>query len=133
MSEKPTRLEKIRRQFRFNIYIRFMMMAYFDFVTVALQRIRLSTKSWISMTKLISVVGLAALIILPIFAMGALLVRFEFFLNKSSKKTLGALLENIDKGTRTRVIQPAFFFVRRIIYAYLISISDGPSAQYAFL
>jgi hypothetical protein len=76
MSEKPSKLEKIRRQFRFNIYIRFLMMAYFDIVTVALQRIRQSNKSWISITKLVSVIGLAALIIIPIFAMGALLVRF---------------------------------------------------------
>jgi len=52
------------------------MMAYFDIVTVALQRIRQSNKSWISITKLVSVIGLAALIIIPIFAMGALLVRF---------------------------------------------------------
>lgn len=128
MSDKPTLLEKIRRQFRFNIYIRFMMFAYFDIITISLMGIRTqdSTSTWLSATRLISVIGLIALIILPCVVIGALLAKFEFFLNKTSKKTLGALLEKIDKGTRYRVVQPAFFFVRRIITAFMIAQSSFP-------
>ena len=105
-----------------------MMFAYFDIITISLMGIRTqdSTSTWLSATRLISVIGLIALIILPCVVIGALLAKFEFFLNKTSKKTLGALLEKIDKGTRYRVVQPAFFFVRRIITAFMIAQSSFP-------
>lgn len=129
MSDKPTLLEKVRRQFRFNIYIRFMMLAYFDIITIALMGLRHDDdRSWLSAPRLISLLGLTVLIILPCVVIGALLAKFEFFLNKTSKKTLGALLEKIDKGTRYRVIQPAFFFMRRIITAFMIAQSSYPQS-----
>jgi hypothetical protein len=123
MSDKPTMLEKVRRQFRFNIYIRFMMFAYFDIITICFMGVWKESESWLTVGKFFSIVGVAALIILPCVVIGALLYRFEFFLDKSSKKTLGALLEKIDKGTRVRAIQPAFFFLRRIITAFMIATS----------
>lgn len=36
MSSKPTLLERIRRQFRFNIYIRFLIFAYQDLLLAAM-------------------------------------------------------------------------------------------------
>lgn len=36
MSSKPTLLEKVRRQFRFNIYIRFLIFAYQDLLLAAM-------------------------------------------------------------------------------------------------
>ena len=109
MSETPTRIDKVRRQFRFNIYLRFMMFAYFDLLLLTMLGVfntseSATKKSWLSFTRLFSVIGLAALIVLPIVAVVALLVRFEFFLNKTSKKTLGTLLLKIDKGHKFRVI-----------------------------
>ena len=56
----------------------------------------------------------------------ALLVKFEYFLKKESKKTLGTLLVKIDKGHKYRVVQPAFFFIRRIMTAYMIMLSLNP-------
>ena len=128
LSENPTRIDKLRRQFRFNIYIRFMMFAYFDLLILTMLGVFYNSesatkKSWISFTRLFSVIGLSALIILPIVAVVALLWRFQFFLDKHSKKTLGTLLLKIDKGHKFRVIQPAFFFIRRIVTAYLIILS----------
>lgn len=84
------------------------MFAYFDLLLISMLGVagnkNKSGKSWLSFSRLLAVIGLAALIILPIVAVVALLWRFEFFLNKQSKKTLGALLEKIDKGLRYRVI-----------------------------
>lgn len=98
-------LEKIRRQFRFNIYIRFLMFAYQDLLLAAMLGIyKEEGQSWFSIGRLFAVLCLIALIALPIVTMIALLIKFDFFLNKQSKKTLGALLEKIDKGTRYRVI-----------------------------
>jgi hypothetical protein len=37
--ENPDRIDKLRRQFRFNIYIRFLMFAYFDFVLISMLHI----------------------------------------------------------------------------------------------
>ena len=134
MSSKPTLLEKVRRQFRFNIYIRFLMFAYMDLLLAAmLGTHRQPGESWFSIGRLFAVLSLVALIALPVVTMSALLVKFEFFLNKQSKKTLGALLEKIDKGTRYRVIQPAFFFVRRIMTAYMIMLSLNPNSQSAYV
>lgn len=80
------------------------MFAYFDVITISLMGLREDERSWLSWERLISVIVVVMLIILPIVVFTALLTKFDFFLNKSSKKTLGALLEKIDKGTKFRVL-----------------------------
>jgi hypothetical protein len=105
MSSTPSLLERIRRQFRFNIYIRFLMFSYLDLLLNAMLGVQKEEgKSWFSIGRLFAVLCLIALVTFPIVSMLALLIKFDFFLNKTSKKTLGALLEKIDKGTRYRVI-----------------------------
>jgi hypothetical protein len=79
-----------------------MMFAYFDVITISLMGLREGL--WLSWERLLSVIVVVMLIILPIVVFTALLTKFDFFLNKSSKKTLGALLEKIDKGTKFRVL-----------------------------
>jgi hypothetical protein len=81
-----------------------MMFAYFDVITISLMGLREDERSWLSWARLLSAIAVAILIILPIVVFTALLTKFDFFLNKSSKKTLGALLEKIDKGTKFRVL-----------------------------
>jgi hypothetical protein len=81
-----------------------MMLAYFDVITISLMGLREDERSWLSWARLLSAIAVAILIILPIVVFTALLTKFDFFLNKSSKKTLGALLEKIDKGTKFRVL-----------------------------
>lgn len=111
-----------------------MMFAYMDLLlTAMLGTHKEQGQSWFSITRLFAVIFLIALVALPVITMVALLVKFDFFLNKQSKKTLGALLEKIDKGTRYRVIQPAFFFVRRIMTAYMIMLSLNPNSQSAYV
>lgn len=134
MSSTPSLLEKIRRQFRFNIYIRFLMFSYLDLLlNVMLGVQKEEGQNWFSIWRLFAALFLIALVAFPIVSMVALLIKFDFFLNKSSKKTLGALLEKIDKGTRYRVIQPAFFFTRRIMTSYMITLSLSPESQSAYI
>lgn len=74
-----------------------MMYAYLDLLTVSLMSLNTEGKSWWSFSRLIAGLCLTALIVLPIVAFSALLYRFEYYLSKTSKKSLGALLEKIDK------------------------------------
>jgi hypothetical protein len=125
LNEAPSFLDRMRRQFRYNVYIRFLMLAYFDLITVSLMGLNDKGKNWLNFTKLLSLIAVIVLFIIPATVVIACFVKFEFFLNKKSKKSMGALLEKIDKGSRNRVIQPGFFFIRRLITAWLITWSSS--------
>jgi hypothetical protein len=82
---------------------------------------------------MLAVVILLALIAIPCFAMVMLCIKFDYYTNKESKKTLGTLMLKIYKTKRVRVISPIYFFFRRLWTAYMIILSLRPSAELAYV
>ncbi|MFS8158873.1 MAG: hypothetical protein ACMG6E_01420 [Candidatus Roizmanbacteria bacterium] len=111
-------------QFKFNTYLRFFMLIYFDFTFFSVMKIQDKDNST-SIRKValfFSYIFFVISIVAPVFFIALILKRFELFKIKEAKKNYNALVLKIDKNNKWRVIHPAFFFGRRLVTAILLTL-----------
>lgn len=125
-------------QFKFNIYIRFYMMVYFDLTFFAVMKIVEGNNSTTARKAalLISYIIFVINIILPVGLIALVFRRFEILKIKEAKQSFNTLLLKIDKQAKIRVGNAAYFFFRRIVTAVLLTLpitSTFIFLQYVFV
>ena len=61
-------------------------------------------------------------VVIPVFLITLIMRRFEVLKLKDGKKRFNTLMLKIDKGSRWRIINIAFFFGRRLLTAVLLTL-----------
>lgn len=120
-------------QFKFNAYIRFYMLAYFDFTFFSIMKI-LEGKNDTVMRKVATFFSYAFFvtsIVIPVFFLAVILRKFSVLPDKEGKQRFNTLILKIDKLSKWRVVQPMLFFGRRIVTAGLLCLPINN--QYIFL
>ena len=125
-------------QFRFNVYIRFYMLAYFDTTFFSIMKIMHPNNSTTARKAalLTSYLIFVAAIIIPVFMVAHINRRFAILSLKEAKQSFNTLLLKIDKGSRWRVMNPLYFFARRLLTAMLLTLpiqSTFIFLQYVFI
>lgn len=115
-------VDKKLKQFRFNVYIRFYMLAFFDLTFFSAMKIWEGNNST-SMRKIALVFSYFFLvigIIAPISFFALVMRKFKDLKTKELKASYNALVLKIDKNKRWRVANVGFFFGRRMAIAILL-------------
>ena len=116
--------KKILVQFKYNVYIRFYMLSYFDLTFFSIMKINDKNNSTTARKAafLASFFIFVAAIIVPFFLIALINRKFEILSLKEAKQSFNTLLLKIDKGSRWRVMNPAYFFARRALTAILLTL-----------
>jgi len=111
-------------QFKFNAYIRYYMLVYFDLTFFSVMKIIEGDNSSTlrKFAVLLSYVLFIVSIVMPVFLISIIFRRFAVLKLKEAKKSFNTLLLKIDKGSKWRVINPAYFFARRLLTALLLTL-----------
>jgi hypothetical protein len=109
------------------------MLIYFDFTFFSVMKIQ-DKNNETSIRKValfVSYIFFVISIVAPVFFIALLLKRFDLLKTKSAKKNYNTLVLKIDKGTKWRAINSAFFFGRRLLTAILLTLPI--TSQFIFL
>ncbi|CDW72642.1 UNKNOWN [Stylonychia lemnae] len=125
-------------QFRYNTYLRLFMLAYFDLTFFSLMKIIEvnNTTTMRQVALFISYAFFVISIVAPVFIVAFLLRRFSVLSETAGKARFNSLILKIDKASRWRVVNIAFFFGRRLITAMLLTLpidSEYIFLQYIFI
>lgn len=85
---------------------------------------------------LLSYVLFVVNIVMPVFLITVIYRRFEILKIKEAKQSFNTLLLQIDKNSKMRVANPAYFFLRRLITAVLLTLPIDNTfifLQYVFI
>jgi len=126
-------------QFKFNAYIRYYMLVYFDTTFFSVMKIMEKRENDTAARKaalLLSYVLFVVNIVLPCFLNAHIHRRFDILAMKEAKQSFNALLLKIDKASRWRIMNPAYFFSRRLLTAMLLTLPINNTfifLQYVFI
>jgi len=125
-------------QFKYNAYIRFYMLAYFDATFFAVMKIIDEDNDTTArkMALLLSYILFVISIVLPVFLIAIVYRRFDILKLKEAKQSFNSLLLKIDKASKWRVMNPAYFFARRLLTAMLLTLPIDNTfifLQYVFI
>lgn len=121
------------KEFKFNAYIRFFMLVYFDFTFFSILKIMEGNTSTTTrqVATFFSYAFFVISIVAPVFFLSIIIRKFPVLREKEGKAMFSTLVLKIDKASKWRVAQPMFFFGRRIITAGLLCLPIDN--QYIFL
>lgn len=131
--------DKALIQFKYNIYIRAYMMCYFGSTFFSLMKIMNKVNEESSNEKallLASYVIFIINIIIPILLTWMIFRRFEILKVKEAKAAFNTLLLKLDKASKYRIINPTYFFARRLLTAILLTLPIDNTfifLQYVFI
>ena len=111
-------------QFKFNAYIRYYMLVYFDTTFFSVMKIMDPDNDTVARKAalLLSYVLFVVNIVLPVFLIAHINRRFDILAMKEAKQSFNSLLLKIDKASRWRIMNPAYFFARRLLTAMLLTL-----------
>lgn len=111
-------------QFKFNAYIRYYMLVYFDTTFFAVMKIMdpnnhtMARKVALCTSYVVFILNIA----LPGFLIAHINCKFDILAMKEAKQSFNTLLLKIDKASRWRIMNPAYFFARRLLTAMLLTL-----------
>ena len=114
------------------------MLLYFDTTFFSVMKI-LDTNNESTVRKLALVLAYVLLcvnIVLPVFLITIIYRRFDILKIKAAKQSFNTLLMQIDKASKVRVANPAYFFLRRLSTAVLLTLPIDNTfifLQYVFI
>jgi len=125
-------------QFKFNVYIRYYMLVYFDTTFFSVMKIFEGNNSTTARKAalLFSYVLFVINIVLPVILVTTIYRRFDILKIKEAKQSFNTLLLRIDKNSKIRVVVPAYFFTRRCLTACLLTLPIDNTfifLQYVFI
>lgn len=111
-------------QFKFNVYIRYYMLVYFDTTFFSIMKIFEGNNSTPARKTalLFSYVVFVINIVLPVVLISTIYRRFDILKIKDAKQSFNTLLLRLDKNSKIRIIVPAYFFIRRCLTACLLTL-----------
>jgi len=111
-------------QFKYNAYIRYYMLVYFDLTFFSVMKIMQPNNSTIfrRAALLLSYILFVLSILIPVFLITHINRRFDILGLKEAKESFNTLLLKIDKASRWRVMNPLYFFARRLLTAMLLTL-----------
>lgn len=111
-------------QFKFNAYIRYYMLVYFDTTFFAVMKIMDDNNETVARKAalLLSYVIFVVNIVMPALLIWHVNRRFDILAMKEAKQSFNSLLLKIDKASRWRIMNPAYFFARRLLTAMLLTL-----------
>ena len=111
-------------QFKFNAYIRYYMLVYFDTTFFAVMKIMEGKNTTMARKAalLLSYALFVLAIVFPVILITKVNRSFEILMLKEAKQSFNTLLLKIDKASRWRVMNPAYFFARRLLTAMLLTL-----------
>ena len=115
---------RMMTQFKFNAYIRYYMLVYFDTTFFSVMKIMDPNNDTVARKAalLLSYVLFVVNIVLPVFLIAHINRRFDILAMKEAKQSFNSLLLKIDKASRWRIMNPAYFFARRLLTAMLLTL-----------
>jgi len=125
-------------QFKFNVYIRYYMLVYFDTTFFSIMKIFEGNNSTPARKTalLFSYVVFVINIVLPVVLISTIFRRFDILKIKDAKQSFNTLLLRLDKNSKIRIIVPAYFFIRRCLTACLLTLQIDNTfifLQYVFI
>lgn len=125
-------------QFKFNVYIRYYMLVYFDTTFFAVMKIfeGNNTTTLRKLALLLSYIVFVINIVVPVSLVTTIYRRFDILKIKDAKQAFNTLLLRLDKNSKVRVIVPAYFFLRRCLTACLLTLPIDHTfifLQYVFI
>jgi hypothetical protein len=125
-------------QFRYNVYIRYYMLVYFDVTFFSVMKIiegnnkTNARKTLLLLSYILFVVNIVA----PVILITLIYRRFDILKIKEAKQSFNTLLLRLDKASKVRVAVPAYFFLRRCLTACLLTLPIDNTfifLQYVFI
>jgi len=125
-------------QYKFNAYIRYYMLCYFDLTFFSVMKLVEGNDSTQArkVATMASYVIFTFSVVVPTFLMFVVCKRFEVMKIKNAKASFNTLVLKIDKQSRWRLVQPGYFFFRRLLTAVLLSMPIDNTfifLQYVFI
>lgn len=113
-------------EFKFNAYIRYYMLSYYDLTFFSIMKLTQGDPEPITnsrkMANIASYVILVGSVVIPFLLSVLICNRFPYFKVKESKASFNTLIVKLDKGRRLRIISPIFFFIRRFATAVMLTV-----------
>ena len=132
--------ENMRIGFRYNHYISYLKLAYFDATYVSCVNLfdnRVGSRDVFSFKFVVSLLVLSLMILLPFLLLTYLCSIFDHLHDKELRRSIGNLLMKMDKSNRTRIFLPILYFIRRLVYAIVLVLSTyslvGSAIQYVII
>lgn len=127
------------REYRWNIYIRYFMISYFNLCIFSLTKIIEPRENDINDTRrmltITAYVIFTLVILLPLICITVVCSRFDLMKIKEAKASFNTLILKVDKQSRYRLMLPFLYFMRRLAIALLLAIPTNFSylfLQYVF-
>lgn len=130
--------DKALLQFKYNVYIRAYMLCYFGATFFSLMKImdgendNANRKFLLLASYVIFIIN----VIIPILLTWMIFRRFEILKVKEAKQPFNTLLLKLDKASKYRIINPSYFFGRRMLTAILLTLPIDNTfifLQYVFI
>ena len=120
-------LGNVLSHFKFNVYIRYYMLCYFDLTFFSVMKLvdarqGNDTTPGRRMATIVSYVIFTLSMVLPVFFVTIVCVRFDVMRIKEAKAAWNTLVLKVDKQSRQRLFVTFYFFFRRILNAVLLAI-----------
>jgi signal transduction histidine kinase len=114
------------------------MIIYFDGTFFSVMKIIEGNNNTIArkLALILSYVLFVVNIVLPVFLLTVIYRRFEILKIKEAKQSFNTMLLQIDKASKIRVANPAYFFFRRLMTAILLTLPIDNTfifLQYVFI
>ena len=114
------------------------MLVYFDTTFFAVMKIMdTNNETWARQAALfVSYVIFTVNIVLPFFLIATIWRKFDILAMKEAKQSFNSLLLKIDKASKWRIMNPAYFFARRLLTAMLLTLPIDNTfifLQYVFI
>jgi len=125
-------------QFKFNAYIRYYMLCYFDLTFFSVMKLIEGSDNTVGrrVATIASYVLFTLAMVMPVFFISVVCYRFDVLRIKHAKAAFNTLILKVDKQSRWRLIVPFYYFFRRILTAVLLSIPISNTfifLQYVFV
>jgi magnesium-transporting ATPase (P-type) len=123
-------------QFKFNMYIRYYMLCFFDLTFFSIMKLVDASEGNDSskerkMATLASYVIFTLSLVMPVFFVTVVCVRQPVMRIKGAKSQFNTLVCKVDKGSRARLFTTFYYFFRRLLTAMFLAIPSDNT--YIFL
>lgn len=108
----------LHASFRFNIYIRYLMLAYFDMVFISGVILFDLKEDVLTIRSIVALFVLTLTFFLPWLVVFFLCIKFNK--PKEERTSFSTVLLLVDRENRSRIFLPCYYFLRRLISALLI-------------